>query len=145
MVSLVSIILFLFFLIITWSKVRRAFYKLHFGIGKFRNIIGNFYENNLHLFYGLKFLFMFFLPTAIAGVFFENIEQELLLNTLLAGFTLVVFSGLQMPSLTKPKMFITIIENCKNQDNCQYRKNDKQGICKCEKDKICKVKETLLK
>ncbi len=136
-----SIILFLLFFIITWSEIRRRIYKLYFGVGKFGNSIGKFYENNLHLFYGLRFLFMFFLPTAIAGVFLENIQQELLLNTILAGFTLVVFSGLQIPALTKPKMFITVIENCKNQNNCKYRKNDKKGVCNFQKGERCKRKE----
>jgi hypothetical protein len=140
MVCTFSIILFLFFFIITWSEIRKRLYKLYFGIGKCRNSIGKFYESNLHLFYGLRFLFMFFLPTAIAGIFLENIQQELFLNTFLAGFTLVVFSGLQVPALTKPKMFITVIENCKNKDKCQYR-DDKKGICKFIKDKSCKRKE----
>lgn len=136
---------FLFFFIVTWSKVRREFYKFHFRISGIRKAIGDAYENNLHLLYLFRFLFMFFLPISIIGLLMVQLNQDIVLTSLLSGFTLVVFSALQMPALTKPKMYISLIESCKDQERCKNKQiNKKSKDCKLRAGTICKGKESFL-
>lgn len=145
MLMFLLLTLFLLFSILTFSKVREAFYKLSFKKDGIKNTIGSFYEKNLHTFYVLRFFFLFFLPLSIKGIFFAPITQNELLNLLLGGSTLVVFSALEMPQLSKPKAFVSVIQDCVAV-NCQYsQKNKKEDKdCKYEKDKVCKHKERFL-
>jgi hypothetical protein len=114
MFSLLSILMFILLFIITSSSARRFFYGLYFKRKKgLLCSIGKLYERKLRYLYVLRFVFLFLLPIAIAIAFrafgFPINIQDNLLNLIAIGFAMMTFSAIEMPSLTKPHVFISVL------------------------------------
>ena len=128
MLLIVILVLSVLLFILTFSLVRRGFYRLsfqnkHIIIRK----IGQWYEDNLHKLYLTRLALTFLFPIAVGVLWFSNTNQDFLLNLLLIGLALLTASFIELPALTKAHMFLTQIEDCPGQLNCIY----KEGIsCK---------------
>lgn len=142
MFSLVSFISFTVFALLTISYVREAFYKLSFQYKGIIKSLGELYERNLHHLYVLRFIFMFLFPLAVAVLFFGIRDQDNFLNLLVVGLALVAFSAIEMPSLTKPKVFISVVEDCKDEKECKYKETKKRKKeCMHKVGRVCKKNE----
>lgn len=122
--------------ILTISPIRKGFYALSFEYNKWKKIrkIGKIYENGLRNMYILRLCLSFFLPISIAFVFSFNLDSNLILSLLVMGLGLVAFSIVELPSLTKPHVFTSVLEECKA----------KNFRCKYEENKFCKARENRL-
>jgi hypothetical protein len=109
MFSLLSMAAFFFLFIITFGPIRRFFYELFFKRKKgLLNSIGKLFEKELRFLYVLRFVFLFLLPLSLAIVFKINIQDNLL-NLIAIGFTMITFSIVELSSLTKPNVFISVL------------------------------------
>lgn len=109
MFSLLTIVSFIFLFIMTSGSSRRLFYGLYFKRKKgILNSIGRWYERSLRYLYVLRFISLFLLPTALAVAIRIDI-QENLLNLIAIGFAMTTFSAIELPSLTKPNVFISVL------------------------------------
>jgi hypothetical protein len=134
-------------LMLTHIWAREFFYHLFFFQHNLLfKLFGKIYQKFLGSVYIVRFLLLLLLPLAIGIVIapfsgFISINQDLIINALVVGLTLVTFSVVELPSLTKPHVFMSIIEDCANYPNCQLRKNGKDSKCKFQEDINCKVRE----
>lgn len=146
MTGVLILIFSLIFFILTNSWIRGKFYALYFlpkrkKLRKIRDYyeeglrnIGNFFENGLRAFYILRLLVSFFLPLSIGLIFVINLDSNLILSLFVMGLTLVAFSVVELPSLTKPRVFASLIEDC----------NSKKFMCRYQEGKSCKYRERRL-
>lgn len=146
MFSRLSISVFLILLAITCGPTRKLFYKAFFRKEGILHSIGYIYEKLLRALYIMAFVFLFILPLAIAA-FFTNIrDQNVFLNLILIGFAIVTFSAIEMPALTKPNFFISILEDCLDEKECTLKSEKKPSDpCKYKDGKVCKKDERCLR
>jgi len=126
-----SVIMF----ILTINPVRKRFYALSFE-HRWKKIrkIGEIYENGLRKMYILRLCLSFFLPVSIAFISPFVLDSNLILSLLVMGLGLVAFSIIELPSLTEPHIFTSVIEGCQAKNfKCEY----KEG-------KSCKARENRL-
>jgi hypothetical protein len=132
MFAVVTTVLSLTFFLLTWSPIRRRFYIT--SLLKKRKIqsIGKFYEGHLHHFIVVRLACSFLLPLAVGILFTGIVDATFYLNLLVIGFTLVTFSYIEFPSLTKPKIFISTWEKIEGENkHYQFLKIDRtDGIQK---------------
>ena len=133
--GLIVVFVFAIIFVLTIYPVRKKFCALSFEHKRKKTRkIGEIYENALREMYILRLFLSFFLPISIAFIFSSNLDSNLILSLLVMGLGLVTFSSIQLPSLTEPHVFTSVIEDCEG----------KFFRCIYNEGKSCKARENRL-
>lgn len=107
-------------LILTWNPIRRLFYTASISKRRIIQSVGKPYEGCLHYFIVIRLACLFFLPLAGGILLTGNTDSSFSLNLLVIGFALVTFTYIEFPSLTQPKIFVSVWEKIEGEEN-HYR------------------------